>query len=234
MICGQRKQNIFAKGAGPTKSRCNDWINSLSHDVTVGDERTVIRRRLRTWRTRSSPSDRVEYRARDGAYSLPSAGGNTDANANVRAHGDAALGAGLRLRRGGRLYGARRSCRSGAHRRAGDRGGRQLFRHRGAIWRWPIREEPWPVFQNLKPANVVVGTKVRLPPNDFGRIADAITKSLEGSLARLRLERVDILHLHNSITAEGGGPALSVRQVLEEVVPAFERLRDRAKSVSSG
>jgi aryl-alcohol dehydrogenase-like predicted oxidoreductase len=85
------------------------------------------------------------------------------------------------------------------------------------------------VLQNLKPANVVVGTKVRLPQGDVGRIDEAIITSLEGSLARLRLERVDILHLHNAITADGGGPALSVRQVLDEVVPAFERLRQQGK-----
>ena len=53
--------------------------------------------------------------------------------------------------------------------------------------------------------------------------------SLEGSLARLRLDQVDILHLHNPITANGGGSALSVGQVLEEVVPAFERLRAQGK-----
>src|ERR1700731_4192405 len=41
--------------------------------------------------------------------------------------------------------------------------------------------------QRLKPANAVVGTKVRLPSADFGRIAETITKSLEGSLARLCL-----------------------------------------------
>ena len=86
------------------------------------------------------------------------------------------------------------------------------------------------VLQKLKPANVVVGTKVRLPPGDFGRIADTIAKSLEGSLARLRLDRVDIFHLHNAITETGGGPALSVRQVLDEVVPAFERLRQQGKT----
>ena len=86
------------------------------------------------------------------------------------------------------------------------------------------------ILQKLKPANVVVGTKVRLPPGDRGRIGDAITKSLEASLARLRLDRVDIFHLHNSITATGGGPALSVRQVLGEVVPAFERLRQQGKT----
>jgi hypothetical protein len=42
----------------------------------------------------------------------------------------------------------------------------------------------------LKPANVALGTKVRLPSGDFGGIADAVARSLEGSLARLRLERV--------------------------------------------
>src|ERR1700689_1755816 len=85
------------------------------------------------------------------------------------------------------------------------------------------------VLHELKPANIFVGTKVRLPPDDFGRIADAVTTSLEGSLARLRLDRVDILHLHNPITEQGGGSALSVRQVLDDVVPAFERLRQQGK-----
>jgi aryl-alcohol dehydrogenase-like predicted oxidoreductase len=85
------------------------------------------------------------------------------------------------------------------------------------------------VLHKLKPANLAVGTKVRLPAGDAGRIAEAVRASLEGSLERLRLERVDILHLHNPITAEGGGPALSVRQVLDEVVPTFERLRAQGK-----
>ena len=31
------------------------------------------------------------------------------------------------------------------------------------------------VLQKLKPANAVVGTKVRVPPGEFGRIADAVT-----------------------------------------------------------
>src|SRR6266446_10125407 len=86
------------------------------------------------------------------------------------------------------------------------------------------------VLQRLKPANVAVGTKVRLPPGDFGGIADAAAKSLEGSLARLDLDRVDIFHLHNAITETGGGEALSVRQVLGDVVPAFERLRQQGKA----
>jgi aryl-alcohol dehydrogenase-like predicted oxidoreductase len=85
------------------------------------------------------------------------------------------------------------------------------------------------VLRKLKPAKVAVGTKVRLLPGDLGRIGDAVTKSLEGSLARLGLDRVDILHLHNAIAETGGGAALDVEQVLGEVVPAFERLRAQGK-----
>src|SRR5580700_4726603 len=86
------------------------------------------------------------------------------------------------------------------------------------------------ILQTLKPANAVVGTKVRLPSAAFGRIAETITTSLEGSLARLRRDRVDIFHLHNAVTENGGGEALGVRQVLDEVVPAFERLRQEGKT----
>src|SRR3954454_19234805 len=85
------------------------------------------------------------------------------------------------------------------------------------------------VLQKLKPANVAVGTKVRLPASAVGGMANAVTASLEGSLARLGLERVDIFHLHNTITETEGGSTLSVRQVLGEVVPAFERLRQQGK-----
>jgi aryl-alcohol dehydrogenase-like predicted oxidoreductase len=77
---------------------------------------------------------------------------------------------------------------------------------------------------------VAVGTKVRLPPGDYGRIADAVTASLEGSLSRLRLDRVDIFQLHNPITETEGASTLSVRQVLGDVVPAFERLRQQGKT----
>jgi|RhiMethySRZTD1v2_1073278.scaffolds.fasta_scaffold00072_63 aryl-alcohol dehydrogenase-like predicted oxidoreductase len=85
------------------------------------------------------------------------------------------------------------------------------------------------VLNKLKPADAVVGTKVRLPPSDFGRIRDAVTASLTASLQRLGMERVDIFHLHNAITTAGGGESLSARQVLDEVVPAFEALRAQGK-----
>ena len=86
------------------------------------------------------------------------------------------------------------------------------------------------VLRDLKATNVIVGTKVRLPSEQFGRIADAVATSLDGSLARLSRDHVDIFHLHNAITEAGGGDTLSVRQVLEDVVPAFERLRQQGKT----
>ena len=57
------------------------------------------------------------------------------------------------------------------------------------------------VLAKLKP-NVVVGTKVRIPSADFGRIAAAVAESLEASLKRMGREQVDIFHLHNAITDE--------------------------------
>jgi len=86
------------------------------------------------------------------------------------------------------------------------------------------------ILQQLKPRNAIVGTKVRLPSASFDRIADAVATSLEHSLMRLRRDRVDIFHLHNAITEHGGGEALSVRQVLGEVAPAFQRLRQQGKT----
>jgi aryl-alcohol dehydrogenase-like predicted oxidoreductase len=85
------------------------------------------------------------------------------------------------------------------------------------------------ILQTLKPVDAIVGTKVRLPSTEFGRIAGFVTQSLEASLTRLRREQVDIFHLHNAVTESGGGEALSVRQVLNEVVPVFMRLRDAGK-----
>jgi aryl-alcohol dehydrogenase-like predicted oxidoreductase len=85
------------------------------------------------------------------------------------------------------------------------------------------------VLKKLKPKEALVGTKVRVPL-DRASIAQAIATSIEGSLQRLGMERVDIFHLHNAITAAGGGETLSTRQVLDEVVPAFEALRRQGKT----
>src|SRR5215207_1085644 len=43
------------------------------------------------------------------------------------------------------------------------------------------------ILKKLKPADAMVGTKVRLRPADFASIADTVAASLDGSLQRLGL-----------------------------------------------
>ncbi len=85
------------------------------------------------------------------------------------------------------------------------------------------------ILGRLGAKDALVGTKVRLRPAEFGQIAAAVAASLDGSLRRLQRDCVDIFHLHNAITLDGGGDSLSVRQVLEEVAPAFQALRAAGK-----
>jgi L-galactose dehydrogenase/L-glyceraldehyde 3-phosphate reductase len=76
-----------------------------------------------------------------------------------------------------------------------------------------------------------VATKVRLMPNQLRAIGLHVRESVLASLRRLRLERIALLQLHNSITAETGAqptsltPAhvLAAGGVLEE----FERLKQQ-------
>lgn len=84
------------------------------------------------------------------------------------------------------------------------------------------------ILNKLKP-NVVVGTKVRIPSANFTRIAAYVAESLDASLKRMGREQVDIFHLHNAITTNGGGEHLSAKQVLDEVAPAFDTLRQQGK-----
>ena len=85
------------------------------------------------------------------------------------------------------------------------------------------------ILRRLGTDTALVGTKVLLHSAEFGRIAAAVTASLDGSLRRLQRDHVDIFHLHNAITKAGGGESLSVGQVLEEVAPAFQSLRAAGK-----
>ncbi len=85
------------------------------------------------------------------------------------------------------------------------------------------------VWAKLKPA-AYVGTKVRFTQAERGNIARAAAASLNGSLRRLGTDHVDIFHLHNAITADGRDESFSVKMVLEEVVPAFETLRQQGKT----
>jgi len=84
------------------------------------------------------------------------------------------------------------------------------------------------VLKTLRP-EVYVGTKVRLAAGDMADIGPAIARSLEASLGRLALERVDLLQLHNALVPERRGETLGVADVLEQAVPALERLRQQGK-----
>jgi L-galactose dehydrogenase/L-glyceraldehyde 3-phosphate reductase len=84
------------------------------------------------------------------------------------------------------------------------------------------------VLKALKP-DIYVGTKVRLPPTEPGRIGEAIAASLEASLQRLQLDRVDLFQFHNAIVETTQGANFSADTVLDAVVPAFERLRAQGK-----
>lgn len=81
----------------------------------------------------------------------------------------------------------------------------------------------------LKP-DVIVATKCKAPNLESGRIGPAIAASLEASLRRLGRTHVDLLQLHNAITERERPGTLTPAQVLEEVVPALQRLVAEGKT----
>ena len=76
---------------------------------------------------------------------------------------------------------------------------------------------------------VHVATKVRFSADDLADIRGAVRRSIEGSLGRLRLSRVTLLQLHNSVTPGRGDEPTSITpdDVLKPggVADAFEELR---------
>ncbi len=85
------------------------------------------------------------------------------------------------------------------------------------------------ILAKLKP-NVFLGTKIRLRPEEKADIAGAVRAGMEASLRRLGRDSVDLFQLHNPITTDGPGGTLTARMVLEQVVPAFEMLRQQGKT----
>lgn len=79
-------------------------------------------------------------------------------------------------------------------------------------------------------ASVYVGTKFRLDAGDMRDTPGAIARSAEASLRRLGMERVDLLQLHNPIGGQRREGSPGARDVLEEVVPALQRLQQQGKT----
>lgn len=85
------------------------------------------------------------------------------------------------------------------------------------------------VLAKLKP-QVSVGTKIRLAPEEKPRLAQAVAAGMNASLQRLGRDHVDLFQLHNPITRDGTGEALTPDAVINEIVPAFEALRAQGKT----
>ena len=78
---------------------------------------------------------------------------------------------------------------------------------------------------------IIVSTKVGVTEEYQGDLATAIRTSLEASLSRLQQDHVDIFQLHNTLEDPNDKRGnISADQVLDEIVPAFEKLRDEGKT----
>jgi aryl-alcohol dehydrogenase-like predicted oxidoreductase len=86
------------------------------------------------------------------------------------------------------------------------------------------------VLRELK-AEAYVGTKVRIPPEEFGDLPGAIRRSVETSLRRMGRESVDLIQLHNNIAHQRSpeDAGLSVSDVLGDVVATFQGLQTQGK-----
>ena len=77
---------------------------------------------------------------------------------------------------------------------------------------------------------IVVSTKVGLNNDDLTDVVGAVARSLDASLTRLKLDHVDIFQLHNTLGRLDFRGTLNVDQVLNDVIPAFEKLKDAGKT----
>ena len=80
-------------------------------------------------------------------------------------------------------------------------------------------------------ADVLVGTKVRLREAEMDSIGEAVHESVEGSLRRLRRERVDLIQLHSGlgIDRHPGSDVLRIDD-LDAVIDAFQTLEEQGKA----
>ena len=92
-------------------------------------------------------------------------------------------------------------------------------------------------FGGRLPDGVRVSTKCRLGNPPPGEVLARLRTSLSDSLARMKLERVDLFFLHNMIVADedqalydGTPRALFV----DRVIPAFEQLREEGRIGAKG
>lgn len=78
----------------------------------------------------------------------------------------------------------------------------------------------------------IVATKVRLAAEDMHDAAGAVSRSVDASLHRLRLDAVDVLHVHNRFTLSRGDVlnSLSADDVLGPVLEAYRKVQRAGKT----
>jgi aryl-alcohol dehydrogenase-like predicted oxidoreductase len=79
-------------------------------------------------------------------------------------------------------------------------------------------------------ADVLVGTKVRLTPTDLGAMPQAIARSMDESLKRLQMSRVELIQFHNPIAVARSGTRVSTKDLLDTIAPALARLVEQGKA----
>ena len=85
--------------------------------------------------------------------------------------------------------------------------------------------------RELRPGNILVGTKLQFGAPDLAAGARVIRERFEASLSRLARESVDILFYHGRLTLGAGGDrALSVSDMLGPVLDAFHTFRDEGRT----
>ena len=84
------------------------------------------------------------------------------------------------------------------------------------------------VLKSLKRPKVYVGTKVFVETT--GDIERHIADSMEASLKRLGLDSVDLYQLHNPLSEAKREGTIDPKTVREQVLPAFDSLREQGKA----
>ena len=77
---------------------------------------------------------------------------------------------------------------------------------------------------------IVVSTKVGFSQSELEDVNAAAQNSLNASLHRLRQDHVDICQLHNTVDDSGEEGTITLNQVINDVLPAFIKIREQGKA----
>ncbi len=78
----------------------------------------------------------------------------------------------------------------------------------------------------------VVGTKVKVPIDNTDSVSAAVSRSVDASLRRLKMDSVELLHVHNRFTLRRGefSDSLTADDVLGPVLEAYRNVQKAGKT----